>query len=138
MANYVKELPLFNWLFCNIIFKPAIGCLHVLRGSAVGHRSEPLRFKPGLGYVRGMFHLSLHLITTGSYFTHLAYHVPKCGCKTATFTLIKSIITTYCCFVSRFSYYYWLDCWVDTHFNKRVFDFRFYSVGASSWNDALY
>jgi len=41
------------------------GRLRGLIDSAVGHRSIALGFKPQQGYVRGVFHLSLRLITVG-------------------------------------------------------------------------
>ena len=43
-------------------------------------------FKPRLGYIRRIFHLSLRLITIGGSSAHLAYFVHKNGRKTATFT----------------------------------------------------
>jgi len=57
----------------------------------LGHRSIAPGFKPRLGYVRRVFHLSLHLITFGGHSSHLAYLVHKSGRKTATFTHMGSI-----------------------------------------------
>jgi len=55
-----------------------------LTGIVVGHRSIAPGFKPWLGYVRRVFHLLLCLITLGGRSAHLAYHVRKRYCKTAT------------------------------------------------------
>ena len=50
--------------------------------STVGHKSIAPGFKPWLGYVRRVFHLSLHRITFGGHWAHLAYLVHKSGRKT--------------------------------------------------------
>ena len=52
-----------------------IDIYHGLTGSAVGHRFIAPWFKPQLGYVRRMFHLSLRFITFGVRPAHLATKV---------------------------------------------------------------
>ena len=51
---------------------------HSLTGNTVGHMSTALGFKPLIGYVRKVFHLSLCLIT---FEDHSAHHVHKSGLK---------------------------------------------------------
>jgi len=59
-------------------------CLHGLTGSTVGHRFIAPAFKPRLGYVRRVFHLSFRLINFGGRSAHLAKLVHKSGHKTST------------------------------------------------------
>jgi len=54
--------------------KCCIGHFHGLTLSPVGNRSIASGFEPQLGYVRRMFHLSVHLITFGCRSAYLTYH----------------------------------------------------------------
>ena len=67
--------------------------LHGLTGRVVGHISIAPGFKPQLGYVRRMFHISLRLITLGGRSALLAYLVHKSGRKTST--IIDPFTLTY-------------------------------------------
>ena len=53
--------------------------LRCLVGSALDDRLLPPGFKPRLGYVTRLFHISLRLITFAGRLAHLAYHVNESG-----------------------------------------------------------
>ena len=57
----------------------------------VSHRSVAYGFKPWLGYIRRLFHASLHLIIFRGCSAHLAYHVQKSDHETATFKFFDCI-----------------------------------------------
>jgi len=84
------SLSLYIYIYIYIYW-----CLHGLTGSVVAYRSIALGFKAWLGYVRRAFHLSLCSIILWDWSNHLAYHVPKSGCKMATYIYIYIYASIY-------------------------------------------